>query len=103
MCIRDREKALGLVKKMALITGDSVNIRQDPAIDPANVVGAAIKDERYLVEEELDGWIKVPEGYISSDYAQVQYMLNEAQKLDLQAMAINPVSYTHLLYKALLK
>lgn len=84
-----KEKALGLVKKMALITGDSVNIRQDPAIDPANVVGAAIKDERYLVEEELDGWIKVPEGYISSDYAQVQYMLNEAQKLDLQAMAIN--------------
>ena len=84
-----REKALGLVKKMALITGDSVNIRQEPVIDPANVIGAAIKDERYAVEEELDGWIKIPEGYISSDYAQVQYMLNEAQKLDLQAMAIN--------------
>ena len=33
--------------------------------------------------------MKVPEGYISADYVKVQYMLNEAQKLDLQAMAIN--------------
>lgn len=84
-----RQKALELVKKMALITGDSVNIRQEPEIDPSNITGAAIQDERYVVEEELDGWVKVPEGYISADYVKVQYMLNEAQKLDLQAMAIN--------------
>lgn len=84
-----RQKALDLVKKMALITGDSVNIRQEPVLDPSNITGAAIQDERYVVEEELDGWVKVPEGYISADYVKVQYMLNEAQKLDLQAMAIN--------------
>ncbi len=87
-----RQKALGLVQKRAVITGDSVNIRQEPVIDGANVLGTAAKNERYLVEEELDGWIKIEEGYISSDYAQIRYGLNEARKLDLQAMAISQYS-----------
>ncbi len=89
-----QEKARTLVKKMAVITGDSVNIRQTPALDPANIVGNAIENERYEVVGETEGWIQIPSGYISADYAQVQYGLNEARKLDLQSMAIN--SYTNL-------
>lgn len=89
-----KEKARTLVKKMAIITGDSVNIRQEPVIDPANVVGNAIQNERYVVEDETDGWILTPSGYISADYATVEYGLNEARKLDLQSMAIN--QYTNL-------
>ena len=87
-----RQKGLSLVEKRAVITGDSVNIRQEPVIDGANVLGTAAKNERYLVEEELEGWIKIEEGYISSDYAQIRYGLNEARKLDLQAMAISQYS-----------
>lgn len=89
-----QEKARTLVKKMAVITGDSVNIRQTPALDPANIVGNAIENERYEVVGETEGWIQIPSGYISADYAQVQYGINEARKLDLQSMAIN--SYTNL-------
>ena len=44
--------------------------------------------------EELEGWIRIEEGYISSDYVEVRYALNEARKLDLRAMALN--QYDHL-------
>lgn len=84
-----REKALEYVTKMAIIQADSLNIRQEPAIDPTNVVGQALQNERYPVEEELDGWVKIHEGYISADYVKIEFALNEAQKLDLKAMALN--------------
>ena len=46
-------------------------------------------DERYPVEDEQDGWVKIDEGYISADYVTVEYALNEARKLDLKTMALN--------------
>ena len=42
---------------------------------------------------------KISGGYISADYAEKRFCMNEANKLDMKAMVLNfydPVSYTHL-------
>ena len=84
-----REKAESLVKLRAIITADSLNIRQEPTLDPSNVIGQALENERYVVLGEKDGWIQIEEGYISADYANVEYALDEGRKMDLKAQAIN--------------
>ena len=84
-----REKAESLVKLRAIITADSLNIRQEPTLDPSNVIGQALENERYVVLGEEDGWIQIEEGYISADYANVEYALDEGRKMDLKAQAIN--------------
>ena len=84
-----REKAESLVKLRAIITADSLNIRQEPMLDPSNVIGQALENERYVVLGEEDGWIQIEEGYISADYANVEYALDEGRKMDLKAQAIN--------------
>lgn len=84
-----REKAESLVKLRAIITADSLNIRQEPMLDPSNVIGQALENERYVVLGEKDGWIQIEEGYISADYANVEYALDEGRKMDLKAQAIN--------------
>lgn len=84
-----KEAALQYVTRMAVVNTEKLNIRREPVIDPSNVVGQALINERYTVEEETDGWIKIAEGYVSSDYVTVRYALNEARKLDLKAMALN--------------
>ncbi len=84
-----RARALKLAAKRAIITADSLNIRKEPSTE-AEVVGQALQNERYLVEEETaDGWIKIPNGYISGEYAEVRYSLNEARKLDARSMVLN--------------
>jgi len=84
-----REKAMELVALRATITADSLNIRKEPSTE-SDVVGQALQNERYVVEEETgDGWLKIPSGYISADYAQVSYALNEARKLDMRSMVLN--------------
>ncbi len=74
---------------------ESLNIRSAPEMDPANIVGQAVAGDRYLVQEQLDGWIRIDGGYISADYADVKLSLNEARKMDLKAMAIS--KYNNLL------
>ncbi|MBS6953257.1 MAG: SH3 domain-containing protein [Enterocloster asparagiformis] len=84
-----KAKARELVKLRAIVTTDNLNIRQEPALDPNNVIGQALLNERYVVLGQQDGWIQIEEGYISADYAQVKYALNEGRKMDMKAMAIN--------------
>lgn len=84
-----RQKALECVEKRAIINADKLNIRKEPVLDPSNVVGQALMNERYVVEEEADGWVKISSGYLSADYVTVQYALNEARKMDLKAMALS--------------
>ena len=84
-----KSKALDLVKLRAIVTTDNLNIRQEPVLDPSNVIGQALINERYAVLGQQDGWIQIEEGYISADYAKVEYALNEGRKMDLKAMAIN--------------
>ena len=73
---------------MAVITTDKLNIRSEPSED-AQVLEQALKNERYSIVSEQDGWIQISEGYISADYVDVRYALNEARKLDLRTMVLN--------------
>ena len=77
------------MKLRAVVTADNVNIRQTPEITDNNVIAQALLDERYEVLSQTEGWVQITGGYISSDYVQVRYALNEARKMDLKAMAIN--------------
>ena len=83
-----KTEAFELVKKMAVITTDKLNIRSEPSED-AQVLEQALKNERYSIVSEQDGWIQISEGYISADYVDVRYALNEARKLDLRTMVFN--------------
>lgn len=85
-----KELAKGLVKKRAIIMteNDNLNIRSEASKD-AQIVGQALPAERYEVLSEEDGWIQINGGYISADYCEVKYALNEGRKLDLKAQAIN--------------
>ena len=83
-----KTEAFELVKKMAVITTDKLNIRSEANAD-AQVLEQALKDERYSIISEQDGWIQISEGYISADYVDVRYALNEARKLDLRTMVLN--------------
>ena len=83
-----KTEAFELVKKMAVITTDKLNIRSEPSED-AQVLEQALKNERYSIVSEQDGWIQISEGYISADYVDVRYALNEARKLDLRTMVLN--------------
>ncbi len=90
-----RQAAIAQVEQMAEVNTEKLNIRSEPnREDAANVVAQALIHERYPVLEELDGWIRIEEGYISTDYVTVKYALNEARKLDLRTMALN--QYDHL-------
>lgn len=84
-----RQLALENVKLRAIVTADNLNIRSTPELDPSNIVAQALVAERYEVLDQADGWIQIPSGYISADYAEVKLALNEARKMDLKAMAIN--------------
>lgn len=84
-----KTKALEYVQLRAIVTTDNLNIRQEPVLDPSNVVAQALRNERYEVIGQTEGWIQIRSGYISSDYAEVRYALNEARKMDLKAMAVN--------------
>lgn len=85
-----KQKARDLVTLRATVTADSLNIRSAPVIDPANIVGQALENERYVVLSQMeDNWIQIEGGYISGDYAEVAYSLDEGRKLDMKAMAIN--------------
>lgn len=84
-----RAQALEEVKLRAVVTADNLNIRSTPEKASDNVVAQALEGERYEVLDQVDGWIQIPSGYISADYAEVKLCLNEARKMDLKAMAIN--------------
>ncbi len=90
-----RSLALEQVKMMAVVTADNVNIRQTPEINPDNIVAQALLDERYEVVDQQEGWVQTADGYMSADFVDVRYALNEARKMDLKAIAIN--QYSNLL------
>lgn len=82
------KKAESLVKLRAVVKADSMNIRKE-ASKSSDSVGQALANERYEVLEQVDGWVKISTGYLSSDYVTLEYSLNEARKLDLKAMVFN--------------
>lgn len=90
-----RQKALEAVGKYVVIDGsklegDSLRYRSEPNTDnDANILGEVRVGERFAVEEELDGWVKIKQGYVSSDYVTMEVGLGEAEKLSEKVMAIN--------------
>lgn len=83
-----KKEAGVLAKDQAVVTADNLNIRKEPSMD-AEVVGQCLVNERYEILGEADGWFQIPSGYISADYAEKRFCLNEARKLDLKAMVLN--------------
>lgn len=62
--------------------GGELNVRKEPSTD-SEILEKVSAEERYEVTEVLDGWVKIvtltgEEGYVSSDYVEVKYALNEA-------------------------
>lgn len=61
--------------------GSDLNVRAEPSTD-SKILEKVSSEERYEVLEILDGWVKIAtltdEGYVSADYVDVKYALNEA-------------------------
>ncbi len=85
---RARQEASEFVKERAIIQAEKLNVRA--SADPeAEIVSQVLKDERYEIEGEQDGWIQIEDGYISSDYIQIRYALNEAHKQDMRTTVLS--------------
>lgn len=83
-----KQKAAELVELRAIVTTDDLNVRKEPNKDSESV-GKVMEGARYVVKDQADGWIEINTGFISADYAQVKYCLNEARKLDDREKVIN--------------
>ena len=83
-----RTAALEEVEYRAIVTADKLNVRTEPRED-AEVVGQIVQNERYVIEGEENGWVKIPSGYVSADYVEKRYALNEARELDVKTMVLN--------------
>lgn len=84
-----RTEAFELVDQLAVVTADKLNVRSEPNQE-ARVLEQVLRNERYAIAGNQDGWIQLRSGgYISADYVEVRYALNEARKLDLRTMVLN--------------
>lgn len=84
-----KTEAFELVDKLAVITADKLNVRKEPNQE-AQVLEQVLRNERYVISDIQEGWIQLSSGgYISSDYVDIRYALNEARKLDLRTMVLN--------------
>ena len=83
-----KEVAKDLVKERAYITADNLNIRETPSTD-GQIVGKCLQGELHEIVGEENGWYKISGGYISADYAEKRFCMNEANKLDMKAMVLN--------------
>ena len=71
-----------------LITGTSMT--QNFKTTEAEALGSVLKNERYVVREEQDGWVRVTEdGWVSGEFVTIRRALNVARKLDLRSMVLN--------------
>ena len=76
-----KTRALELIRTVAVVNGDSLNVR-DEANQESAVLTQVPKGEELEVLEVLDGWIKVSidgeEAYVSADYVTVEEKLDTA-------------------------
>lgn len=83
-----REMAAEYVAERAIVTADKLNVRAEAKPD-AEIVGQVLKDERYLIKSNEDGWIQIEDGYISADYVEIRFALNEARKQDMRTTVLS--------------
>lgn len=78
-----KDKAMQVSKLIAIANTDGVNVRSEPNTDSKIWTQIAAK-ERFDVVSQQDGWVEIElddtTAYISSDYVDVKYGLNEAVK-----------------------
>lgn len=74
-------RALELIRTVAVVNGDSVNVRDEASLD-SSVLTQVPKGEEMEILEVLDKWVKVAidgdEGYVSADYVTVEEKLDTA-------------------------
>lgn len=76
------------IKERAIVLVDELRVRKE-ANENSQVIDVVKKDERYEVIENLDSWIKIRKGYISKDYVEIKFCLDEAVKYEPKAMVLN--------------
>lgn len=78
-----KDKAMQVSKLIAIANTDGVNVRSEPNTDSKIWTQIAAK-ERFDVVSQQDGWVEIElddtTAFISSDYVDVKYGLNEAVK-----------------------
>ena len=78
-----KDKALQVAKLMAISNTDGVNVRTEPNTT-TEIYTQISNSERFLVADQQDGWVKIEiddqDAYLSSDYVDVKYGLEEAIK-----------------------
>ncbi len=78
-----KDKALQVAKLMAISNTDGVNVRTE-ATATTEIYTQISNSERFLVADQQDGWVKIEiddqDAYLSSDYVDVKYGLEEAIK-----------------------
>ena len=80
------EAAVELAKevgtRIATVTTTTLKVRNGPSLD-AEVLGLVPIDDELVVEEELDGWVKVSieegDGYVSMDYVKLSTEFVQAE------------------------
>jgi len=78
-----QDKAMQVAKLMAIANTDGVNVRSEPSTN-SSIWTQIASNERYLVTSQQDGWVGIElddsTAYISSDFVDVKYGLEEAIK-----------------------
>ena len=78
-----KDKALQVAKLMAISNTDGVNVRTEPNTN-SSIYTQISNRERFLGADQQDGWVKIEiddqDAYLSSDYVDVKYGLEEAIK-----------------------
>lgn len=78
------------IKLRAIILSDKLRVRERASdAEDSKILDIVEKDERYEVLEDENSWVKIKQGYISKDYIDLKYCLDEAKRLDLKAMVLN--------------
>lgn len=78
----DEELAKSISTRTAVVNVDNLNIRNDMSTEAA-VIGQANTNDRLLVLEELEGWVKIAtdegDGYVSADYVALKNYFKVAE------------------------
>ena len=70
----------------AIVNADKLFVRAEPSTE-SQAMGSVLQNERYVVREEKDGWVRISEeGWVSGEYVTIRRV---ARKLDLRSMVLN--------------
>lgn len=83
-----KEMAAEFVAERAVVQANKLNVRAE-ASPEGEIVGQVLEGERYLVKGQQDGWVQIDDGFISADYVEIRYTLNEARKQDMRTTVLS--------------